>query len=95
VPGYARARLAHELRDLLAELGAQVERENDLAGGGSSVVPDRAWAAGDHAGPSSRSDQLNRCSEGCKTRLPSPTATETHVHSLNSNEKTSRNRNEP
>jgi hypothetical protein len=48
-PGYARARLAHELRDLLAELGAEVERENDLASRRGKRRQDRAWAAGDRA----------------------------------------------
>jgi hypothetical protein len=46
-PGYARARLAHELRDLLTELGAQVDQENNLEARREQRRRDRAWAAGE------------------------------------------------
>jgi hypothetical protein len=44
-PGYARARLARELVDVLAELGSRAERENDLAARREQRARDRAWAA--------------------------------------------------
>ncbi len=48
-PGYARARLAAELRGVLAELGSQVHWENELAERRERREQDRAWAAADES----------------------------------------------
>jgi hypothetical protein len=44
-PPYARARLARELRDLLAELEAQVARESEIAERRAKRERQRAWAS--------------------------------------------------
>jgi hypothetical protein len=42
-PEYARARLAKELRDLLTEIQAQIDRENELAERREQRARQRAW----------------------------------------------------